>query len=217
MPPKSYDQQFGAGYNGVIPEEWSSYVTMLGKGLEVIPAVLYSTVNYVSTTTVSLSFFDTPNVARPDLTNMVAGNMLPSPESFLIQAIRVKYQNNLSSDGVGAGANTLLPGTFEDVVKLTNNGVLNLTISNKKYGPWPLWMLPAGNSVQGQVSTGMPTASLQYGQVLGPYYPLLPNLMLAPMQQFTCTIDWPGGAQTLSQTPLPIQVMFDGQRARAIG
>lgn len=210
------DAVYGADYNGPIPAKWGSYVTQMGTGLEVVPDVLYSTVNYVSTTSTVLSFFDFTNASRPDLTNMVLASALPNPESFLIQAIRIKFQNNLQSEGIGAATNALLVSAFEDIVKLTNNGVLKLKIGNKTYGPWPIWMLPAGNSVQGPVATGSATTTMTYGQLLGPYYSLLPNLMLAPLQQFGVTIEWPGGAQTLSATPLAIQVMFDGQHARSI-
>lgn len=203
--------------NGNIPEKWNSYVTQQGKGLEVVPDVLYSTVNYVSTTTTILSFFDFANASRPDLTNLLTASQLPNPESFLIQAIRVHFQSNLQSDVIGAANAALLVSSFEDIVKLSNNGVLRLKIGQKNYGPWPLWMLPAGSSVQGQTGGGSPTSTLTYGQIMGPFlYSLFPNLMLAPLQQFGVTIEWPGGAQTLSNTPLAIQVMFDGQHARAI-
>ncbi len=201
---------------GVIPDKWNSYVTMQGKGLEVIADVLYSQVNYVSTTTTILSFFDFANAARPDLTNMIQASAMPNPESFLIQCLRVKYKTNLQSDGIGAANNALLVSSFEDVVKLSDNGVLKLKIGNKTYGPWPLWMITAGAKVEGQTGGGSPTSTLTYGQVTGPLYPLFPNLMLAPLQQFGVTIEWPGGAQTLSNTPIAIQVMFDGQHARSI-
>ncbi len=203
--------------NGNIPEKWQSYVTQMGRGLEVIPDVLYSKVNYVSTTTTILSFFEFANASRPDLTNLLTASQLPNPESFLIQAIRVHFDTNLQSDGIGAANSALLVSSFEDVVKLSNTGVLKMKIGNKTYGPWPLWTLPCGSSVEGQTGGGSPTSTLSYGQVKGPFlYSLFPNLMLAPLQQFGVTVEWPAGALTLSNTPLAMTVLFDGQHARAI-
>jgi hypothetical protein len=202
--------------NATIPGEWHDYVTQKDLGLEVVPSVLYSTKDYVSTVTTLLPFFDFVNAARLDLTNMVQPSMLPQPESMLIQGIRVFFKTGFQSDIIGAAGAIPLVSGYNDVVQLSKDGILKLTIGNKKYGPWPLWTLPAATYVQGDVATGSPTSSMDYGQIGGMIYSLFPNLMISPLQQFSVTLEWPAGAKTLSATPLPIQVLFDGQLARSV-
>jgi hypothetical protein len=149
---------------------------------------------------------------------MQQASMLPNPESFLIQNIRVFYQTSIQSDGIGAAGGINLVSGFNDVIQLSKNGILKLKIGNKSYGPWPLWTLPAHNFVKGSVGGGSPTSTLDYGQVDGYLYSLFPNLMIAPLQQFSVTLEWPGGPLTLSTVggSLPIEVLFDGQAARSI-
>lgn len=219
--------------NNPIPREWTHYVTQTNLGLEVIPAVLYSVKAYESDTTRILTFFDFVQGSRPDLTNMVQPNMLPNPESFLIQNIRIFNWSEVKSNDSGDGDATPLASQFNDWVNLTKRGILELKIGNKSYGPWPLWMLTANSFVKGAFSTGSDLLA-DYGQLDGVLYPLIPNLMIAPLQQFTVTLSWPGaatdspiagGAVELSQDIggdpvvhefLPIQILFDGQKARSI-
>lgn len=209
--------------NNPIPSEWTKYVTQTGLGLEIIPAVLYSVKLYTSAVDTILTFYDTVQGSRPDLTNMQQPNMLPNPESFLIQNIRIFNWDEVYSNNSGAGAVTAIASQFNDWVNLTRRGILKLKISNKSYGPWPLWMLAANSFVKGAFSTGSDLLA-DYGQLDGNLYPLIPNLMIAPLQQFTVELSWPGaagdpipgGAVTLSTETLPIEIMFDGQLARSI-
>ena len=85
-----------------IPQAWNDYVTQMGTGLEIIPSVLYSTKTYTSGTTTLLTFFDTVEGSRPDLTNMQSANQLTNPESFLIQNIRIFAKVHPQSDPSGA-------------------------------------------------------------------------------------------------------------------
>lgn len=219
--------------NNPIPQEWTKYVTQTNLGLEVIPAHLYSVKAYISTLTSILTFFDFVSGSRKDLTNMQQPNMLPNPESFLIQNIRIFSWGNVKSNDSGVGDNSPIPSQFDDMVKLLSRGILELKIGNKQYGPWPLWTLPANSFVKGAFASGSDLLA-DYGQGDGVLYPLNPNLMIAPLQQFTVTLSWPGAATdpipggpiTLSQDVdvdgttilehLPIEVLFDGQMARSI-
>jgi len=204
--------------NNPIPQEWSSYVTQTNLGLETIPAMLYSTKDYVSGVTRELTFFDTVQSSRQDLTNMQQPNMLPNPESFLIQCIRSLFKKKVQSDDSGIGDSSELVSGFDDVVNLCQNGVLNFKIGNKQYGPWPLDTIAAGNFPQGAFSTGSDLLA-DYAQIGGPMYSLFPNLMIAPLQQFTVVLTWPGGPITLStgsESTCPIRLTFDGQLARSI-
>ena len=206
-----------------IPKEWRDYVTQINLGLEVVPSVLYSVKSYVSHTSQVLTFFDFVRGSRPDLTNMQQPNMLPNPESFLIQNIRIFNWGNVNSADSGIGDCGEIDSQFNEWVELVKRGILELKIGNKQYGPWPLWMLPANSFVKGGFSTGSDLLA-DYGQVDGALYPLIPNLMIAPLQQFTVTLSWPGGPVTLcpdlddeeAPTELPIEILFDGQLARSI-
>jgi len=200
--------------NNPIPQEWSTYVTQSPVGLEVIPAMLYSTKTYTSAATTLLTFFDTVAGARPDLTNMQQPNMLPNPESFLLQNIRIYTRQRPQSDDSGTANAAPIPSEFDDLIQLVSTGILNLKIGNKQYGPWPLWTLPANSFVKGGFSTGSDLLA-DYGQVDGVLYYLDPNLMMAPLQQFTVTLAWPGGALTLSNN-VDIEILFDGKLARAV-
>jgi hypothetical protein len=220
--------------NNPIPREWTDYVTQKALGLEVIPAHLFSVKVYVSATTTILTFFDFVAGARPDLTNMSQPNMLPNPESFLIQNIRIFNWSEVKSNDSGVGDNAPIVSQFNDWVNLTKRGILNMKIGNKQYGPWPLWTLAANSFVKGAFASGSDLLA-DYGQVDGNLYPLRPFLMIAPLQQFTVTCSWPGastdtpipgGPVTLSQDvevddvitreQLPIEILFDGQMARSV-
>lgn len=221
--------------NNAIPREWSDYVTQTNLGLEVVPSMLYSVKPYVSGVTTILTFFDVVSGARPDLSNMQQPNMLPNPESFLIQNIRIFSWQQPQSNAGGAGACTDLAAQMACLVDLTKRGILTMRIGNKQYGPWPLWTLPAHNFVKGAMAmagTNATPALANYGQVDGMLYSLFPNLMISPLQQFTVTLQWPG-ATTDSPIPggpisccpevsppeenvIPLQILFDGQLARSI-
>lgn len=210
-------------HNGPIPQEWHQYVTQTGLNLEVIPDMLYSTKAYVSGATTVLTFFDTVKGARPDLTNMAQPNLLPQPETFLIKNIRIFSWGDVQSDESGEGDASELASQFDDMVQLTKRGLLNIKIGNKQYGPWPLWTLPAHNFVKGAFSTGSDVLA-DYGQVDGMLYELDPYLMIGPLQQFEVSLTWPGtsgdpipgGPVTLSVETLPLEILFDGARARSI-
>lgn len=201
---------------GPIPKQFEDYITSLPGALEVVPDVLYSTKTYTSASTTTLSFFDTGvSAGRYDVTNMTQGGSLPTPQSFLILNPRVFFNTTPQSDDSGAGAANVLTSAFSDVVKLTNTGIVTITINQKQYGPWPLWMWVANSFVKGAFSTGSDLLA-DYGQLDGNLYPFKPALCLLPLQPFTVTLNWPAGAVTLSQSTVDIKVLFDGQRARAI-
>lgn len=193
--------------NNPIPQEWQQYVTQSPIGLEVIPSVIYDTVTYTDNSSTSLTFFNAVR-ATADLGNLQQPGMLPNPQSFLIQAIRfyVKY-----ADVVGT---TVASQLWNDVILLVNTGILRLQIGEKRYGPYPLWMFSAGSFVKGPLA-GANSNYMGYMQVDGPLYALYPNLMIAPLQNFFVTLEWPAGAVDLSGNQV-CQVLFDGQLARAI-
>jgi hypothetical protein len=203
--------------NQNIPDAWASYVTQVNLGLEVVPDVLYDTLTITSGagTVTELRFFQQTNV-NLDISNMKQAGMLGNPEAFLIENIRIFFK--VPANIIASAAAGPFTGVFNDEVLVSNTGIAELTIGNKKYGPWPLWMLPAANFVAGSISSAGATAAntaVAYGQLSGPLYPLFPNLMLSPLQPFVMSVRWPSGSPALSAN-LVTEVLFDGQRARSI-
>ena len=203
--------------NQNIPEAWASYVTQINLGLEVIPDFLYDTltIGAAANSTPELRFFQQTNV-NLDISNMKQAGMLGNPEAFLIENISVYFK--VPANIIAAAAAGPFTGTFNDIILAVNTGIAELTIGNKKYGPYPLWRLPASTFVKGAVASAGATAAnvaVAYGQVDGPLYPLFPNLMLSPLQPFVMSVRWPSGSPALSAA-LVMEVLFDGQRARSI-
>lgn len=202
--------------NNPIPQEWQSYVTQSPVGLEVVPSHLYDVLTYTDNVTRDLNFFQQTNVAE-SISNMKAAGMLPNPQSFLIQNIRIFFRTAINIVDAGAAAASLV-GTDNDKIILANTGIAKLEIGTKKYGPWPIWTLPASTFWKGSISqAGAEAANLShtYGQLDGPLYPLFPNLMIAPLQNFALQLSWPQAAVDLS-ADIIIEVLFDGQLARAV-
>lgn len=194
--------------NNPIPTEWTNYVTQSTVGLEVIPSLIYDTKTYTSATTTLLTYFQQAE-ATADLGNLNTNGMFPNPQSYLIQAIRVFYKY------AGVAGTTVASQPWNDVVLLANTGIMRIVIGEKRYGPFPLWALPSGSGVLPSVAGSGSTNYIGYGQVVGNMYALYPNLMIAPLQNFVVTLEWPAGAVTLAAAN-NITVAFDGQLARAI-
>jgi hypothetical protein len=203
--------------NGPIPDEWAGYVTQTNAGLEVIPHILYDSQLYTSATTTILPFF-TSVPANDSVSNVNPPSILPNPASFLIKTIGIFVPNVVETIAEGAGPSTP-PGQFNDIVLLCNTGICRLTIGDKPYGPWPMYRLPTSSfpKFAGLAGGGAAAANVVtgYGNTDGPLYPLLPPLLIAPMQKFKVTLEWPAGAVTLAANRT-IKVLLDGQLSRGI-
>lgn len=208
---------FGGAYdfNSGVPTEWSDYVTQMGQGLEVIPHMLYDTATYTDNTTTSLTFFTT-NRATADLSNMQTPGQLQNGQTFLMQTISLYAKTQFTTDDAGAAG--AFASIINDIILLVNTGIMRMVIGEKRYGPWPLWRLPAATFVKGLIaSAGAEAANLvhDYGQVDGPLYALFPNLLISPLQQFNVTLEWPAAAVNLTGNVV-LSVLLDGQLARTI-
>lgn len=203
--------------NGPIPAEWGGYVTQSNVGLEVIPAILYDTQTYTDNTTVILPFF-TSTPANEAVSNVNPPSVLPNPESFLIKNIFWFVPTELETIDQGAAA-AALPSQFDDILLLANTGILKLFIGDKPYGPWPLYRLPCSTfpKLNGLAAAGAEAANLVsgYGNTDGPQYPVLPPLLIAPMQKFRVSLEWPAGPVNLAANR-SIKVGLDGQKSRGI-
>lgn len=194
-----------------IPDAWTSYVTQTNLGLEVVPSVLYDQYLLVAgANPAELRFFQS-SATTLDVTNMKTPGALPNPEAFLIQNMRINFKTLTYT----------LPTVSDGIIDMLDKSVGILEIGNKRYGPWPLWVLGAGNMFTNSFGGQSATTPTFYSQISGPLYPLFPNLMLSPLQPFVFTIrTTPPAPSIVVPTTQPngfsVQVLFDGQLARAI-
>jgi hypothetical protein len=197
-----------------IPEEWGKYITQSPVGLEVIPDMLWDTQTYVDNTTTELTFFAA--VQAGALSNMTQPGMLPNPQSFLIECVRLYFRTQVFVDDAGAAG--AFASIYSDVALILNTSQIRLTIGAKNYGPWRPWLLSTGSYPQGVIAaSGAEAANLvhDYAQIGGPLWNLRPNLMIAPLQNFNAVWSWPNAAVNLTAN-IVLEVLFEGQRARGI-
>lgn len=197
-----------------IPDAWSSYTTQTNLGLEVVPHTLYDTLPVsaaaitntpnVTVNPSELRYFQQTNVAA-DISNMKNSGMLANPEAMLIQSLRVYFLQPMS---------TIMNDVAAPLAALIQQSVGLLRIGNKEYGPWPLWLLTTGARLTG-CNVGI--TDCFFVQSDGPLYPLMPNLMLSPLQPFTFFIRTsPPQPVFATSAEVRVQVIFDGQLARSI-
>lgn len=216
-PFRMYRERNLMNINAPIPLEWTNYVTQMAGKLEVVPAVLYDTLTIATATAGPFDFFTTKR-ATIDLSNMQTPGQLPSPSSFLIQGIRIYFKNRPQMVDSGAAGPTSLASLSDDIAQLANTGVLTGLIGEKRLGPFPLWMLPAGTGPDVRwTQAGAEAANItaNYAQLGGNFlYGVFPNLMIASMQQFSFSLVT-AAAMTLSVSLVP-SIVLDGQLARAV-
>lgn len=203
-----------AALNDPIPQEWDNYVTQSPVALEVIQDVLFDTLTYTSASTTELIFFSQSLASvKRDITNMSQPGMLPNPESFLVMAPRifVKWAPTF--------ATTVAASTISDLALLFNTAIITFKFGNKLYGPLPAWMFSAGGGPDMRLTGAGAEATnkyLTYGQLGGPLFAFFPHTMISPLQNFNATLAWPSGAVTLGAGNPAIEIVFEGQRARAV-
>lgn len=137
-----------------IPDEWAQYSTQQAAEFEIVHRPLWDTQTFVDATTLSLNFFATGQA------NQGLGNeVFPLKNSFLCAAIGVYFKDGAQDDNLAASGSAFA-SRFNDHVLITNTGVLNITIGQKLYGPFPLWKLIPGAGVWGIISSaGSPTSA----------------------------------------------------------
>jgi hypothetical protein len=190
--------------------------------LEVIGGMLYDTVNYVSGTSVSLTFFTAGPRATLDLTNMEIPAQLPAPKAFLVRALRFHVKQTVRVEARTAAGN-VTPGAIDNIAQLLNGGVLTFTIGAKPYAQFPLWMIPAGGGVSplaaADGNTADPGKITDYASngVPSPDNALILSqpLFLAPQINFNIVVTWPA-ALTLSGGNTNLCVVLDGDLHRPV-
>jgi hypothetical protein len=212
----------GWGWNPYqYPPEYAQYDTQYQGRKEVIGWSWWDTVTYVSGTSVSLTFFNAMR-ATVDLSNMEVAGQLAAPKAFLTRAIRffVKQRPRSVARTADTNPNT---GAIDNIQQLTNTGTATISVGQKIYGQWPLWMLPSGGGAWGFIGgngvTATPGSIVDYGVNGIPdpraVYTLSRPLFIAPQINFKVDVVWPA-AITLAGTDTPVQVILDGDLIRPV-
>ena len=192
-------------------------------GWEAVRQSLYDFTSYAAAGQTTLNFFATPNGQGGKTlsdTNMTLAGQLPAAQEFLVNSIEVLFfptvpvvaADNPAAFGVAAIANAV-----NDVYKVARTGNLVLTIGSKPFlTEAPLGRFPAKThfQVDGAVSQGGVVADtaqrVTYAYAAGRPYLLSPaDLRLTSSQNFSVTLNWPEGLQTITN-PGRIGVIMDG-------
>ena len=193
--------------------------------IEVIGGMLYDTAVFTGAVTLNIPFF---TILRNNLalSNMELAGTLPSPKGFLIRAVRVVIQQRPLSTATGASG-SVQPGAFDNVCQLLNTGVATLTIGAKQYCQFPLFMLPAGDGLDGALATdGDAAATGQSVSWAGNGVPDIRNVrtlskpvFIGPQINFNVLLTWPVAiviAGPAGDLTVPIQVILDGDLLRPV-
>lgn len=181
-----------------------AYKVNVPKTMEYIRQPLYSYQLYPAAGAVTLSFFQTPagGSTTREFTNMELAAQLPSPQMFLIDGIGVDYlpgtTTGLPVTGPRADAAT---GALNDFYTIMRAGVLTMSIGAKQYFQMaPMLALPPRAHMDGvaavatNLTSGASTQTImQIGFSTGPVFKPVP-LLLESSQNFSVTINYPGGA-----------------------
>ncbi len=200
------------------PKQFEQYDTQFAGMKENIGWTWWDVNPYTTAVTTNLGFFTTMK-ATINLSNMESAGQLASPKAFFLRAIRVKpYLDPFDEALVAAPA--VQTGLTTDLVHLFELGVAQLTIGQKIYGQWPLWMLSAGGGIVSKM--GIVAASvLDYANngIEDPraVYALSKPLFIAPQINFRVDLLWPAGAVTFVSTgPISLWVGLDGDLIRPV-
>jgi hypothetical protein len=206
---------------GFYPPEYSQYDTQYKGAKEVIGWSWWDTVTYVSGTSTALVLF-TATRATVDLSNMEIAGQLAAPKAFFTRAIRF-YIKQRPRSVARAAAGAAQTGAVDNASLLGNTGVFSVTIGQKNYGQWPLWMLSSGGGAYGVIAlegaTADPGGAADFGQLGLPdpraVYTLAKPLFIAPQINFRVDLTWPA-ALTLAGGNTDISIILDGDLIRPV-
>jgi hypothetical protein len=158
-------------------------------------------------------------------TNMLQQGQMPANQEFLIQSVEVVFYPTIpyvtadlpaASGNANAAANT--DNLINDTWKFYNSGNLTLTIGSKSYlqeGPMLRFPPKAFFELHGAMAdtttaAGTSASRIAFGTARGRPYMLQPaNLRLVSNQNFSVTLNWPEGLQTIVN-PARVHVILDG-------
>ena len=207
--PNNYDiQQF--------PKEYADYNTQYPGVKETIGWTWYDVQSYVSTTTVSLTFFTTRQTDI-GLGNMKVAGQLAAPQAFFCRAIG--WMPFMQPRAITASATTVVQTGVTNDLEQLKHGIFILTIGDKLYGQYPLWRLPAGGGVVPFIQTGDVDVVVDYANNgvadARNVFTLSKPLFIAPQISFSVQIVW-GAALTLASGNIGIMAFLDGDLLRPV-
>ena len=177
--------------------------------MERINQPLYSYQSYPAAGAASLTFFQTQAggaTTRQD-TNLTLQGQLPSPQMFLIQGIGVDYLPGLTTSAPVTLRADAATGALNDFYAVMKQGVLSLTVGSKEYFTMsPMLALPPRAHMDGVGAvTSATTAAAALQTIIqipfstGDVWKPIP-LLLESSQNFSVTINYPGGAVAIPST-----------------
>jgi hypothetical protein len=202
-----------------LPDTYQKYAAKLGNKKEEIGWVYWDTVLYTSGATIALRLFNAVRATR-DVGNMPTAGALPGDQGFLIRAIRFYVKQRPESMATAAAA-AAQPGALDNISLLINTGVLLWTIGGKNYAEYPLWSLPSGGGVYGNIAVNdilVAGAAADFGNCgypdAGNVFTLTVPTFLEPNTSFWVDLVWPA-AVALTRN-VNVCVAFEGRLVRAV-
>ena len=201
------------------PSQFNSYDTQYQGAKERIGWTWYHSLTYTSAATVQLTYFQVIP-ANLSLGNMKLAGQLGAPQAFFMRAIRVKvflYPTAITAVATG----TQQTGNLNDLCALLYGGTLQLSVLDKVYGQWPLWMLTSGGGPTPAGTGSIAAAPIYFADsgIQDPraVYSLSVPLFLAPQVTFKVDIFWPAAVTLVSLPANPlIGVFLDGDLIRPV-
>ncbi len=202
-------------------------------GWEAIRQSLYDSQAYAAAGTTQLTFFALPQGQGTGVggsaktfsdTNMLAAGQMPANQEFLIQSVEVLFfptVPRVTADLPASFGAQAVDNLVNDVFKFYSEGNLNLVIGSKPYlqeGPLlrfpPKAYFELHAAIADIAPNGAGTANMQskiaWMSARGRPYMLQPaNLRLVSNQNFSVTLNWPEGVQTIVN-PGRVFVILDG-------
>lgn len=192
-------------------------------GWEAVKQSLYDFTAYAAAGQTQLTFFALPvgqgGKTLSD-TNMTLAGQLPANQEFLVTSVEVVFLPTVpavAADNPAAQGAKAVANLVNDVYKFYRTGNLTLTIGSKPYlqeaplGRFPAktkFDLSAAVALAGEVADA--NSRVVYAQSAGRPYLLSPaELRLVSTQNFSITLNWPEGLQTITN-PARVGVILDG-------
>lgn len=202
-----------------IPEEWGPYSTQQAGEFEIVHRPLWDTQTYTDNSTTLLNFFGSQQA------NVGLGNeIFPLKNSFLCCAIGVYFKHQIFSNNIAADGSAYT-GALNDIILLSNTGVLAVTIGQKLYGPFPVWKLTPGAGVWGLLAGagGTPSGAApplaNFGQMGMPtpeaMFKLAIPLVLPMSTNIQISMSWASAVNT-STGNVSTCLILDGKEARPL-
>lgn len=188
---------------------------------ETISYTLWHRLLYTSGTTVVLDFFTVG--ANGINGNLDLNGQLPNGYSFRVEVIRFAPALPTRETALAAPAAGAANGAIEDMHQVIMTGHGEFRVGDKRYGRWPLFMLPAGGGVQPFMSNvGIGTADtmsqVTYATNGIPdprsVYSLPIPIVIPPQYSFAFHVEWPAFVTTDGDQDFFIFTMLDGQLIR---